>query len=224
MLNTPLIDLHTHKPYPIDSANIRINSLMMGEDLPQAHGRQYYSVGIHPYQFQQFDAQWLTDRFDSMLLDEQPIAIGEAGIDKSIPVPLDLQEDVFRYQAQIALQRKTPLVIHAVRAFPELIQIKKQFSDDIPWILHGFNGNTQTINQLLTQGFYFSVGDALLNPRQKIHQSFCTIPHDRLFFETDAADTSIESIYASAALRLNLSFEDLRAQIYQNFITHFHLL
>lgn len=224
MESFPLIDIHTHQHYAQGRTVIRINSLMVGEDLPQANEFQYYSIGIHPYQLQRISAQLLVDQFEVILQSVHPIAIGEAGFDKSIPVPMALQEEIFMYQAKKASELELPLMIHAVRAFPELIRLKKQFNSHVPWILHGFNGNEQTISQLSSKGFFFSVGPSLLNPRQKIHQSIISMPLDRLFFETDAAKTTIESVYKSAAYQLNLTPEALLAQIYQNFITHFHLL
>ncbi len=222
MENLPLIDLHTHQHYATDQTVIRINSLMAGEDIPQENEYQYFSTGIHPFQLQHFNTQLLIERLEVMLQSAQPIAIGEAGFDKSIPVPLGLQEEVFIYQIKKASELGLPLMIHAVRAFPEILRLKKQFKDQIPWVLHGFNGNEQTISQLHSKGFFFSIGTAALNPRKKIFQSIRNIPLDRLFFETDAAETPIEFVYKTAAHQLNITPDALRTQIYQNFITYFH--
>lgn len=221
MDSNPYIDLHTHQCYVTGNSTIRINSLMAGESIPDRPDKQFFSFGIHPYQLQMHKPAYLIQLFESMLQQKLPIAIGEVGLDKSIHVPMALQEEVFMYQIEKASAQRIPLIIHAVRSFQELIRLKRLFSADIPWILHGFDANEQTIKQLLTHDFYFSVGVALLHHKRKIFQSLHSIPIDRLFFETDDAAITIASIYTAAAQKLGVAPKDLTALICNNFNTLF---
>ena len=84
-------------------------------------------------------------------------------------------------------------------------------------IVHGFNNNKEIALQLLKSGCYFSFGKALLIKDSNASQVISIIPSDRLFLETDDADTTIENIYSAASNILNLETETLKKIISANF-------
>ena len=61
-----------------------------------------------------------------------------------------------------------------------------------------------------------SIGTAILTNR-KLQEKIITIPINRLFLETDAADVPIETIYAKVSELINLPLPLLEAQIEANF-------
>ena len=144
------------------------------------------------------------------------LAIGECGLDRSITINFALQELCFRKQVEIAEKYSNPLIIHCVRAFPELLKLKKESRSTIPWIIHGFQGNEQATLQLIKHDFYFSVGELLLfnHPKREI---LSIIPPDRLFLETDNREISISKIYSLAAQLLNIDENTLCGIISGNF-------
>jgi TatD DNase family protein len=96
------------------------------------------------------------------------------------------------------------------------MKLKKEFKSDIPWIIHGFQGNQQTALQLIRHDFYFSVGEPLLTQPFK-KEILTIIPPGRLFLETDESETSIKVIYQLASQLLKTDEETLSGIIFENF-------
>ena len=119
----------------------------------------YCSAGLHPWYLsvETFDAasDWLLEQAQS----PQVIAIGEAGLDKLISPPWALQLAAFQRCVEISETTQKPLLIHCVRAFNEIIALKKLAQPQQPWIFHGFNKNQQTADMLLNEGCFLSFGN-----------------------------------------------------------------
>ena len=105
--------------------------------------------------------------------------MGEVGLDKAQGTPLDIQQKELLKWIEISENRELPLILHIVRAFPEIIALKKQLSPKQPWIIHGFRGKPQLASELLRHGFYLSIGEKY-NP-----EAVAVIPRDRLLLESD---------------------------------------
>ena len=145
------------------------------------------------------------------------MALGELGIDKNFGTNLDLQIQVFRAQVALAEEyQKKVLIIHCIKAFQEMIEEKKRRSNDFIWVLHGFNGSRELIQQLLDQGFYFSVGALLFQEKAKISKHLQHIPLERLFIESDQSSIGIKDIYSRVAQLLKMDRKDLNRKIEQN--------
>lgn len=101
------------------------------------------------------------------------------------------------------MAHQKPLIIHCVRAYEEVLAIKKEWGtqgDVIPWIFHGFNKKPAVAQMLLRAGAYLSFGAALLVPGSPAAQSLAICPPGRYFLETDDRnDVSIAAVYAAAA-------------------------
>lgn len=142
---------------------------------------QRYSVGLHPWDLDQVtNNQWL-ETLESLLAHPQVLAVGECGIDRRLETPLEKQVRFFRLQVELAEKLGKPLILHAVRSYSDLLQLKKQSGSKLPWILHGYQGGVETTKQLAQMDFCFSLGAALLNDRQKLNQSLREIPLSQLF-------------------------------------------
>jgi TatD DNase family protein len=138
-------------------------------------------------------------------------------LDKSIEIPLELQTRVFEQQIEIADYHQKPIVIHCVRAFYELIAIKKRVKTQMPFVVHGFNKNEQVLEELLKNGFYISLGAALLRAESNASQVISLIPSERLFLETDVKDLPIQEVYLAAADRLQIEMSTLKSTINHNY-------
>lgn len=151
----------------------------------------------------------------------QIIAIGEAGLDKLIETPLNEQATIFEIHIKMALEHQKPLIIHAVKAYSELLAMRKKHPSG-SWILHGFDGKKELAKQLTDKNINLSVGAALLKSNHKISETLASIPLNQLFLETDEqTDYSIEEIYCEAAKNLKMNLEDLKKQLFTNFAAHF---
>ena len=147
---------------------------------------------------------------EQLLTDNRFIAIGEAGLDKLCDTPWELQMQAFRLQAELADRLNLPLIIHAVKAHNEIMQLKMQLKARNTWIIHGFRGKPELANQYLQAGFYLSFGE-----RYNV-QSLLAVSSSRLLFETDDSQHSILDIYQQAAPILSLSAHELLTQTMQN--------
>lgn len=173
-----LLDFHTHKP------------TAEGVFTPRC-------FGIHPWNCSEAALSRL-----SLLrpqFDEAEI-IGECGIDKCCDSPWEIQMELFVRQIELAEQLHKPMVIHCVRAFNELTELRRSHRAT-PWVVHGFTGSSELYSQLLKLDIEVSFGAAILDPRRtKVHETLAAADPDRIFLETDDSDADIHEIYRTAKL------------------------
>lgn len=213
------LDFHTH--HANDTTQIiTVKSLNLFAH-EKTTEEQWYTVGIHPWESNIANAKEYLNRIESLLDNHRVIGVGEVGLDKLKGATPDIQQELFRLQIEIAYAKNRPIIAHCVRAWDELFAIKKEFSKELPWAVHGFNGSLQLAQQLINAGFYLSVGAALLKENTKINESIKVIPLSHLFLETDDAPVSIQSIYQKASTLLEVDEEVLKKQFYSNFQTFF---
>lgn len=217
----PFIDLHTHQAIIHDGPVWQVANLMAGATPPE--GARFLSLGIHPWQLLHEKDTVFEYRFIRQLNLQGLVAIGEAGLDRAIGLPLYEQIPVFVMQAGLAAVLGLPLIVHAVRTFPELIELRKKIPDAGPWIIHGFNGQPEAARQLLQHGFYLSFGQALLQTGSKAATTLSSLPVGKIFFETDESDCRIEEVYEAASGIMNVPLEQLKADVFANFTACFRL-
>lgn len=177
----PLLDIHTHDKSRYKEAIINIYP---NEELIDG---AYHSVGIHPWHTVDIDSSTI-EKLNILATHPQVVAIGETGIDTLKGASIVKQIEIFRLHVILSEQHQKPLIIHCVKAFNEIIELKKYLRPSMPWIIHGFRGKPQLARQLLNHGFYISLGEHF-NP-----QSATIIPTDHLLFETDESTLNINSI------------------------------
>lgn len=201
-------DIHTHQTQTASGVISIVNKLV---DLQHSFcflPGCYYSYGIHPWHIQDKDMQLML--LTEAVLHPSVVALGEAGLDKNIETPLQLQKEVFAEQVKLAEEIGKPLIIHCVKAWDELLAIKKELNPDMPWIIHGFRGNAQLAEQLINKGFRLSFGEKY-NP-----EALRIAWPDHIFAETDESDKSIQEIYDDHAKSLNISIDLLALTLSKN--------
>lgn len=178
---------------------------------------RWVSVGLHPWYAQPDTWENQLRQLESIVLHPAVKMVGECGLDRLIPLSLEIQLKVFEAQVQVAERVQKPVVIHCVRAFNELLQWHKHRRTQVPLIIHGFNNQPQIARQLLQKGFYFSLGGALLRQDSNASTLVREIPLERLFLENDDRDIPIQTIYQAAAEHLQCATGQLKSQIWSNF-------
>lgn len=201
------IDIHTHK-------RSSGNSILDISDGRQPVAGEWCSVGMHP--------MFLKESIDTVAIDEmaklgQIVAIGEAGMDRNSAVEMKEQLQLFERQVQLSENYRLPLIIHCVRAFPELLALKKSLRPQVAWIVHGYNNNAHILEQLLSHDCCIAAGKKLFAERSNIRELLPTIPLSSLFLETDDSDYRIEEVYRQASLVSGHSVEKLQTEIAVNF-------
>ena len=165
------------------------------------------SVGLHPWHV---DTDWQSkvSRVRSEAMSDHVWAIGECGLDKARGASLSLQMEAFRVQVAIAEELQKPMVIHCVRAFDELLTLRKEVegacrkAGRVPqsWVIHGFRGNPEQAKQLMAKGFFFSFGHHYnLETLRFVFTSSCPF-----YLETDDLPFSVRQIYEQVARHLDV--------------------
>lgn len=206
------IDIHSHK-FSQNDAVLAIKSFSFGHDkLPELSNNQPMAIGLHPWHAKQENLANLLPSFTEAATHNKVCFIGECGLDKLQGESINNQLVVFKAQIEVAQKLQKPLIIHCVKAFEELMALKKNLHISVPMVVHGFNKSEQLGKQLLNLGFQLSFGKAILNPSSGAAKLASAIP--QFFLETDNAAVEIEEIYAAAANLKKCSVAELKARIF----------
>ena len=147
-----LLDIHTHRNAAVPGECIFNVEPAWFEPVEGC----YYSVGIHPWKVLEAGPEdWTT--LEKAVCHPSVLAIGEAGLDRLGPADILLQKEVFVRQILLSESVGKPLVIHCVKAFYELIELKKKYRPQMPWVVHGFRNNLHIACRLMQENIYFSM-------------------------------------------------------------------
>ena len=224
---SPFVNIHTHYNNHIDNNEfVEIQNIDV-DNIVNVDVSHFYSIGIHPWKSQQTTDNGQQIFYQqthklSNLVSQQLKAIGECGLDRVCGVDFEIQKEAFIKQIELSERIAKPLIIHAVRTYPDIISIRKETKAKQVWIIHGFQGNEQSAEQLLRYAdIYLSLGDVLFKNEARVKQLLQVIPTGRLFFETDVAERKISDVYEKAALLSGLEMDKLRNDIFNNFVKIF---
>ena len=135
------------------------------------------------------------------------MAVGECGIDKLCNTPIDIQVELLKAQISISEEFRKPLIIHCVRSYNEILELKKSILPSQPWIIHGFRGKPEVASMLIKAGMVLSIGEKFNTEAVK------NIPIEKMLIESDESPLPIETIYEKIANERNISVEDLQKAI-----------
>ncbi len=210
-------NLHSHFPARRDD---EIAVLNLFPDMPDIgmivkKSGLYFSVGLHPWHLTLEGIEGAMAVVERLAAERSVKAAGECGLDRLAEADLAFQREVLIRHFEIAESAGKPLIIHCVRAYPELIKLKKELRPVLPWICHGFNASRQAAEQLVRHGIHVSFGPALLKSR-KLQELVADFPADHLFLETDDKDTEIGLLYQKACECRNVEMPSLKTAISEN--------
>jgi TatD DNase family protein len=214
-----LINLHTHSP-TLSPDVLALESLYAGQASPPVSA--WRSVGLHPWHLPE---PWTSARdwLESEAAKNHTLAIGEAGLDKVCSTPWTWQVEAFEFCIELSEKTSKPLIIHCVRAFSEILHLKKVHQPRQPWIFHGFDKNQSTAQMVLKAGAYMSFGSALFRENSHAPEVLAAMPRGRFFLETDISEWTIQQVYEKAAQIRGWEMDVLEKQIKANFSPLFYL-
>lgn len=213
-----MIDFHTHQT-PADTVT-SVRSLLISE-VEKITAHDLFTVGIHPWYSEDIDIDEQMKLLQEYVKRNNVVAIGEIGLDKHRGAPIEKQIEIFEKQVMIAEKAHKPVIIHCVRAWVELLEVRKRVKPNVPWAIHGFRGQSELAKQLLGQGLYLSFGPETLNASEGLQEAIRTVPLDRIFIESDDADVSLKYLYTTVSKIKSITFRDLDEQINYNFAEFF---
>lgn len=206
-----LVNIHTHRS-SIGSKEWVIRSIRAQDYPPDPDPDGIYSVGIHPWDLGKLNLEDALKKVQLATENCQVLAVGEAGLDGTIGVDMDLQRQVFEAQVEIAEFAGIPVIIHAVKANESLISFAKSRKAGVPMIIHGFSGGEQLAADLVKFGYYLSFGSSLFKS-EKTAQAFASLSMDKIFLETDESELPVNDIYVRASELKSMQTGKLAGQI-----------
>lgn len=151
----------------------------------------YASYGIHPWDTPAATDETLAGLRRALVSDSRVVAIGECGLDTLRGASLERQMELLEKQLVLSEELGLPVILHVVKAWNEIMGLRRKLKPTLPWVVHGFRGKPQLATNLLDSGFYISLG-----PRHNPDTTL-VIPSDRLLIETDDdITTTIDEVAA----------------------------
>ena len=189
------------------------------------------ALGIYPIdalQTEQGEAFKETDVDNELefIRSQDPIAIGEVGLDMKNGQDLELQKDLFIKLISIAKEKDIPVIVHSRKAEQECIDILEE-SGYKKVVLHCFSGRKHLIRRAADLGFYFSIPTNIVKS-EHFQQMVKTVHISKLLTETDSPFLSpfpgktnepafvIESLKKIAELK-GMTIDDTANNIFMNY-------
>lgn len=165
-------------------------SLKDSEEVKEISKKYNYTfpiIGIHPNNS--------TNRDDLIelrnLVDDSIVGIGEIGFDFHYNDSPSKEEQEFflRYQIELALEFKLPIIIHSRDSIVETFNILKEYKEkntNMTIVLHSYSAGPNWVNKFLSLGAYLSFSGIVTFKNAKLMQDALKLtPIERLFYETD---------------------------------------
>lgn len=165
-------------------------TLQRAVELSEKHESIYFSVGVHPYDAQNYDKSYL----ETFVTHPKCIAIGECGLDyfrlpedeEEIKAEKTLQKEVFLDQILWAKELKKPLIVHVRESSADCLELLDTYASEVGGVLHCYNAD-ESLLKLSKKNFYYGIGGVLtFKNAKKLINVYPKIPQNRLLIETDA--------------------------------------
>ena len=154
----------------------------------------YTSLEFHPWHLPE-TVSALPETFDDL---NNFTALGEIGLDRLRGPALSVQQQYLIMLLQLASDCRKPVIIHCVRAFPELFAILKNFS--LPWAIHGFRGKVELLEEIWERGGIVSFHHSVTDNLQLLKK--LALVQGKIAFETDDdAELDLVSVVDTAMNR-----------------------
>ncbi|CAA6805470.1 MAG: Putative deoxyribonuclease YcfH [uncultured Sulfurovum sp.] len=159
-------------------------------ELSESYDEIYFSVGVHPYDAENYDREFLAQ----YVTHPKCVAIGECGLDyfrlperdEEIEAEKKLQKKVFIDQILWAKELKLPLIVHVRESSADCLALLSEHAGDEGGVLHCYNAD-ESLLKLSDKNFYYGIGGVLtFKNARKLINVYPKIPQDKLIIETDA--------------------------------------
>ncbi|MCE0494297.1 TatD family hydrolase [Vibrio salinus] len=185
----------------------------------QYPGIIYHALGIHPYFLSSVDERILTE-FQSAVDRRQNscVAIGECGLDATVNIPLEKQQDILTAQFDIAIKSSLPVILHSRKTHSQIAGMVRKYPALSGGVVHAFTGSYQQAKVFVDLGLKIGVGGTITYPRaNKTRQAISQLPLESLVLETDAPDMPVSGHqgmpnHPKYLQRILLSLTELRSE------------
>ena len=153
-----------------------------------AHDTAWASIGIHPHEAKDYAGnEHALKRFAALASKKKVVGVGECGLDYYYTHSLKAdQETVLRFQIELALEHKLPMVFHVRDAFDDFWSIFDSYTG-IRGIIHSFTATKKELDQIVERGLYVGLnGIMTFTNRQQQIDAAKAVPLEKMVLETDA--------------------------------------
>ncbi len=155
--------------------------------LAEQHKELYATVGIHPHNANQLNAESL-DKLRQLAEEPRVVAIGETGLDYYRNLsPKEAQKKAFEAQLLLAEESRLPVVIHDREAHGDILDILSKFRGKIKGIMHCFSGSREMAEKCIGFGFFISLAGNVTYPNAgKLREVVRRLDLGKILLETDS--------------------------------------
>jgi len=144
------------------------------------------TVGLHPHDATELDAQW--DALEELAGAPRVVAIGESGFDfHYLHSPAGAQEAAFRRHVELAHRLDRTLVIHTRDAWDDTFRVLDELGTPRHTVFHCFTGGPDEARRAVESGAHVSFsGIVSFKNARDVRAAAAQTPLDRVLVETDA--------------------------------------
>lgn len=171
----------------------------------------YGAVGVHPDDADKMTEETLQEIREISHL-EKIIAIGEIGLDyywHKEESQHRRQQEMFRFQMDIAREEELPFMIHSREAAKDTLDIVREYMKGGMYggIIHCFSYGKEIAEEYLKMGLYLGIGGVVtFKNARKLKEVVEYAPLDQLVLETDSPYLSPEPNRGKRNSSLNLPY------------------
>ena len=146
------------------------------------------SAGIHPHEAQHYIGETVKlEEFKEVARMPKVVAIGECGLDYHYEhSPRRAQLAVLRFQIELALACKLPIIFHVREAFDDFWPLFDEYRG-LRGVLHSYTDSADNLEKALQRGLYIGVnGIATFAKKPEQQAVYRDVPLQKLLLETDA--------------------------------------
>lgn len=202
------VDTHCHihfRDYPLDPKEVMAAAhkdgvkqlicvgctLVDSEDgvkFAQAHDSAWAAIGLHPHEAKMYvEDDGALQRFRSLATEKKVVAIGEIGLDYHYHhSSSDDQQQLLRFQLDLAVEHKLPVIFHIREAFDDFWHIFDTYQG-IRGVVHSFSAGPEELEQILARGLYVGLNGIMTFTKDARQLAAAkAVPLEKLLLETDA--------------------------------------
>ena len=213
-----LFDAHTHSNLYSDSLSrkkstlpytkVSVSNIIADVNNPISLDKErLYSIGIHPWYLSAWELN--IKQLERISFSKEIVAIGECGLDYSIRTNKEIQKEVFFKQLELSEKVEKPIIIHSVRAYADILSIRKKYKVKQKWLFHAYNSSWQMAQDLLKENCYFSFGKFILSNSRKGLSLIEKIPLNHILLESDEEENVLLDIYRKVSTIRKIDLEEL---------------
>lgn len=148
----------------------------------------FLMMGLHPCYVKPETYQQELAHVEKALAEKKFYAVGEIGIDLFWDkTTLQIQQEAFKRQIQLAKKHKLAINIHCREAFDEVFEVlESEKSPELFGIFHCFTGNFEQAKHAIDLGMKLGIGGVVTFKNGKIDQFLNEIDLQHIVLETDS--------------------------------------